>query len=82
MILKPNKCHHQHSSQSAENGLAPNYEWTQSSVVCKVARLWAGRSRFPNWAGVRNFILLQNIQSDSQTHPFAYSISTGVLSQE
>jgi hypothetical protein len=49
-----------------------------SSIVGIVAEVWAGCSGVQIQAGVREFSLLQNVQTDSGAHPDPYSVGTEV----
>jgi hypothetical protein len=48
-------------------------------AVSTVTALWAGWLKFGFLAGVRNFVLLLNTQTDSGTHPAYYSIHAGAV---
>jgi hypothetical protein len=51
---------------------------SRDTSVCVVTRLRSGQPRILGWfpAGVRDFSLLQNIQTFSRTHPVSYLMGT------
>jgi len=49
------------------------------SLICSLI-LWT--TRISNPGRVRNFYLLQNVQTDSEVHPASYSVGTGDTSPD